>query len=257
MGVISPFFVQRTARLYADSERVVDPQRPDCEYHGNTDGVKCLPSFIIAGTQKSGTTVLAALLSDHADIVFSRKKEAHFFDKTEASHTSSYLKLFPVWNSEAASARIPLFGEATPFYLASRKSCKKIARMLPHVKMIVLLREPTSRAYSEYNMKSRRVSLQEDFFRKIEKAKSRLRRCMKQNPLNYSAIQNCVPSSLAQHERWVKLQNAWKRSVEKNTTWDSVINNCFPSAVVFADPSMAPSRSPILMHRNTTKAKLK
>ena len=40
---------------------------------GNVE-VKCLPSFIIAGTQKSGTTVLSAYLANHKDISFARKR---------------------------------------------------------------------------------------------------------------------------------------------------------------------------------------
>ena len=56
--------------------------------HGISDYMKpklpsisCLPTFIIAGTQKSGTTVLAALLNEHNAISFPAKKELHFFDR--------------------------------------------------------------------------------------------------------------------------------------------------------------------------------
>jgi len=42
--------------------------------------LQCIPSVLIAGTQKSGTTVLAALLSEHPKVSFSLQKEVHFFD---------------------------------------------------------------------------------------------------------------------------------------------------------------------------------
>jgi hypothetical protein len=45
--------------------------------------------------------------------------------------------------------------EATPFYLASRHSCRRISETVPDVKLIVMLREPVARAYSEYHMKKR------------------------------------------------------------------------------------------------------
>lgn len=40
-----------------------------------------IPIVIIAGTQKSGTTVLAAYLSQHPNITMSETKELHYFDK--------------------------------------------------------------------------------------------------------------------------------------------------------------------------------
>jgi hypothetical protein len=45
--------------------------------------------------------------------------------------------------------------EATPFYIASRHACRRISETVPEVKIIVLLREPVARAYSEYQMKKR------------------------------------------------------------------------------------------------------
>ncbi len=42
---------------------------------------KCLPSFIVAGTQKSGSTALAAYLLAHPQVSMGRGKEIHFFDK--------------------------------------------------------------------------------------------------------------------------------------------------------------------------------
>jgi hypothetical protein len=58
--------------------------------------MKCLPSFLIGGTQKSGSTVLAALLSTHNLISISHKKEVHFFDKTSNYEMglTNYLKSF-------------------------------------------------------------------------------------------------------------------------------------------------------------------
>ena len=47
--------------------------------------------------------------------------------------------------------------EATPFYLASRHACRRLSETVPEVKLLVLLREPGARAYSEYQMKKRSV----------------------------------------------------------------------------------------------------
>lgn len=56
-----------------------------CVVHG-LPGVRCLPSFLIAGVQKAGTTALAAFLAHQAQILsLAPKKEVHFFDKVRTS----------------------------------------------------------------------------------------------------------------------------------------------------------------------------
>jgi hypothetical protein len=101
----------------------------------------CLPSLIIAGTQKSGTTALAALLSLHPYLSFAPKKEVHFFDKYDnyKQGIHQYVSSFRPWtgnysHNETATASaptvlppntIPLFAEATPF-------CKPFLHALYH-----------------------------------------------------------------------------------------------------------------------------
>jgi hypothetical protein len=66
----------------------------------NFSSIRCFPSFIIGGTQKSGTTALAALLSLHSNISLAAKKEVHFFDKSEAFRKGLefYLRSFNFFN---------------------------------------------------------------------------------------------------------------------------------------------------------------
>lgn len=60
-------------------------------------------------------------------------------------------------NASMVSAKkiVPLNAESTPFYIASDTACERIARTISNVRLILLLREPVARAYSEYNMKKR------------------------------------------------------------------------------------------------------
>ena len=58
-------------------------------------------------------------------------------------------------STRAAPKNVPLNAESTPFYIASDVACEYIAKVIPNVRIILLLREPVSRAYSEYNMKKR------------------------------------------------------------------------------------------------------
>ena len=137
-------------------------RRCSCARNESSDSssylVRCLPSFIVAGTQKSGTTVLAAYLSGHPSLVLSHRKEVHFFDRTRnfIKGIHRYLMAFPYVNfSTETTSTLPLFGEATPFYLASESACRRISQTLSNTKILVLLREPIARAYSEYQMKKR------------------------------------------------------------------------------------------------------
>lgn len=50
--------------------------------------------------------------------------------------------------------------DATPAYMLSSTAMRSAADLLPHAHVIITLREPVARAYSEYNMKLRRVHAQ-------------------------------------------------------------------------------------------------
>jgi hypothetical protein len=101
-------------------------------------------------------------------IRFSLKKELHFFDRNDSFQrgVASYLEKFPFFDPQSltddtsalfksSQLQMPIFTEATPFYLASREACQRISVTIPNVKLIILLRDPVDRAYSEYQMKKR------------------------------------------------------------------------------------------------------
>ena len=71
-----------------------------------------LPTFVIAGAQKCGTTSLAAALRQHRQVYVSRPKELHFFDAHFARGLDWYAEQFSP--RDATTSQI---GEATPVYL--------------------------------------------------------------------------------------------------------------------------------------------
>lgn len=105
-------------------------------------------------------------------------------------------------NSRLNDLYPPLYGESTPFYIASRLACPRIAELLPHVKMIVLLREPVARAYSEYQMKKRRVDIQNDFVGLMQLYAQNVSRCMLRTNGDLMALKLCVPASISSHSHW-------------------------------------------------------
>ena len=120
---------------------------------------RCLPDFIIAGAQKSGTTSLWAYLCEHPDVAPPLTKEMSFFDVNFQRGLNWYRMHFPLQSSvrrqNAAGGRL-LTGESSAYYMFHPLSPQRIAASLPGVKIILLLRNPVSRAFSHYQLKLRR-----------------------------------------------------------------------------------------------------
>jgi sulfotransferase family protein len=119
-----------------------------------TGGRRILPTFVIIGAQRSGTTSLYQYLTEHPAIAAAATKEVHFFDTRYGRGLSWYRGHFPTRASaERARRRTgfePVAGEASPYYLFHPLAPERIARDLPFAKFIVMLRDPVSRAVSQY-----------------------------------------------------------------------------------------------------------
>ncbi len=105
-----------------------------------------LPTFLILGAQKSGTTTLHAALELHPQVFTARPKELSFFNKEENFQKGIewYARFFENWENEKVA------GEGTPSYLWDGRVPPRIKNYLPHAKFIVMLRNPVTRAYSAY-----------------------------------------------------------------------------------------------------------
>lgn len=120
------------------------------------------PDFLIVGAPKAGTTALHAALSQHPEVSMTRPKEPKYWLCDGApppawrgpgdAHSQQewiwredeYAALFA--DAPAGSVR----GESTPFYLWSRGAHRRIAEMLPEVRLIAVVRDPIDRAYSNW-----------------------------------------------------------------------------------------------------------
>jgi len=107
--------------------------------------------FVIAGTQKGGTTALDAYLREHPEICMADKKELHFFDNEGVfAHEKPDYSKYHAWFTPKKSHK--LLGESTPVYMYWKYSPKRIWQYNPNMKIIILLRDPIRRAYSHWNM---------------------------------------------------------------------------------------------------------
>lgn len=112
------------------------------------------PSFFIVGVQKGGTTTLHEWLSQYPQICLPKIKETHFFSDEDryALGWDWYEKQF----SAKALHGSPIVGEVDPDYLFFPEAALRIREAVKSPKIIILLREPLRRAYSQYLMTSRR-----------------------------------------------------------------------------------------------------
>jgi hypothetical protein len=139
-----------------------------------------LPNFFLAGVPKAGTTSLYHYLAQHPQIYMSPMKEPCYFasefraencgdflkplierDKRELKRYfaqpvlaprfggmieewGDYVRLFDAVRGETA------IGEATPGYLWSETAAAHIHAKIPDAKILIMLRDPADRAFSQY-----------------------------------------------------------------------------------------------------------
>jgi hypothetical protein len=124
------------------------------------------PNFFIVGAQKAGTTSLYFYLKEVPQVYMSPIKEPFYFAPHAVHNSASdiirdkkeYLKLFEKANGYTA------IGEATPIYLWDPDAPKLIHQTVPHARIIMILRDPIERAYSNYLMRVRYSGVQSSFY---------------------------------------------------------------------------------------------
>lgn len=121
-----------------------------------TAGLRPTPEFLLIGAQRCGTTSLYKYLAQHPQFRSAtlRTKGVHFFDTRYEKGINWYRAHFPTALYRAGfRARYGtdlVTGEASPYYLFHPHVPFRIARHLPQVKLIVMLRDPIERTYSQW-----------------------------------------------------------------------------------------------------------
>ena len=136
-------------------------------YRRLTSPWRRLPDFIIIGAQKSGTSSLYYYLSQHPQLRMSVEKEIHYYNYylRHGKSLSWYKSFFPL----RIKSRGKKTGEASPNYLYSEQAPVELRKDIANIKLLVLLRNPIERAYSEYNMHVRQLK-RKDFPTSFEEA---------------------------------------------------------------------------------------
>ncbi len=105
------------------------------------------PNFFILGAARYGTTSLYRYMQRHPDVFMSSPKEPKFFE-AEWDRGADYYwrRYFSGWGGE------PVVGEARPANLFLPYVPERVHRLAPDAKLVVILRDPVQRAYSQWRL---------------------------------------------------------------------------------------------------------
>lgn len=139
---------------------VLETARGSIRRYGTlTAASRPLPDYLVVGTKKGGTTSLINWLVHHPHVArmfpsTQRLKSSHYFDINYHRGPNWYRSHFPSrWARTAHSRRVNgpvVVGEASPYYMFHPAASRRASETAPDVKVIALLRDPVSRAYSNY-----------------------------------------------------------------------------------------------------------
>jgi hypothetical protein len=108
-----------------------------------------LPTIIVAGGMRCGTTSLFDCLKDHPQVAPSRRKEVHFFDLQFARGPAWYRRQFaPLRRLPDGTDSRPL--ESSPYYMFHPAVPARVRAVVPDARIVFLLRDPVERAISHF-----------------------------------------------------------------------------------------------------------
>jgi hypothetical protein len=140
--------------------------------------------FVIGGTQKGGTSALDSFLRQHPEICMSTtRKELHFFDRE--AENADYKEYHANFKPKPQHR---VFGEASPIYMYWETAPDRIWKYNPKMKWILALRNPIERAFSAWNMETKRGKEKLSFAEAIEKESERCREALPLQHRVYSYI---------------------------------------------------------------------
>ena len=154
-----------------------------------TSPVRPLPDFLIIGAKRGGTTSLYFDLIQHPSVIrlypppvpglkSVATKGVHFFDSAYFHGEHWYRSYMPTtvtrrlvtWHHGAPAS----VGEASPFYLFHPAAAERAHAMVPHARIILLLRDPVMRTYSHWKQQRKTGMEPFDFAAALDAEPARL-----------------------------------------------------------------------------------
>lgn len=171
------------------------------------------PDFIIVGCMKCGTTVMWYNMNNHPDITMGKNWDDPKKTSTEIRFWNNgkphknYKKGFE-WYKNLFKGNF--CGEKCANYIESSKAMQLMSKYIPNLKIIINIRNPIDRAYSEYQMAKHTRKLKIPFKKIIKQKpafieKSKYFKMIKKNVLPYFKKENI----------YISIQERMKNNTEK------------------------------------------
>ncbi|MEX1670636.1 sulfotransferase [Zhongshania guokunii] len=120
-----------------------------------------MPNFFVVGAPKAGTTSLYGYLRLHPDVYLPDTKELHYFSHQELlehdkgpgdkSALQDICRSMYEYKSHYRSNKVyKSVGDISPSYLFYHGAAAEISAICPSAKIIIMLRNPAEKAYSQY-----------------------------------------------------------------------------------------------------------
>lgn len=120
--------------------------------------------FIIVGAQKSGTTSIAQLVSQHPSICFCKEKEPSFFNR---DYWKTNIKEYHALYESKVGQKLGEASTMYTFFPEYPKTAKNIYDYNPKMKLIYIMRDPIERIVSHFAHRYVRKKTKEDPYSEI------------------------------------------------------------------------------------------
>ena len=145
---------------------------------------RVLPDFFVIGVVRSGTTSLFHYLNQHPNIVGASYDELGYFDDNYHLGVNWYKSFFTTISTKKRIEKEQgkcLSFDVTTRYIEQKSTAENIKKIKPDMKIIVILRNPIDRAYSQFNLSKKELTQSLDFESEVFREITELEKKMENN----------------------------------------------------------------------------
>ncbi|PVD31048.1 hypothetical protein C0Q70_10325 [Pomacea canaliculata] len=154
----------------------------------NPKRLRCLPYFYIAGMPKCGSTDLYRKVTQHPEVVRPPMKESHWWSKNRFGDGSAST----LWDNDDWWRLPENCGRDEPLYT----NANYIRHLTPHARVLVILRQPTDRLFSDYLYFQKTNKSLAEFHEHVVLSVSKLKSCMEQLSLRACVYDKRIASGV-------------------------------------------------------------
>jgi hypothetical protein len=142
-----------------------------------TGFIRVIPDFLVIGAKRCGTTSLYQHLPEHPCISKSPYDNMGFFNDNFHLGVNWYKSFFPTTftrNKIKSKFGNFLAFDVTTKYMEEESTANNVYQTKPNMKIIIILRNPVDRAYSQYHLSVRQTAERRSFEDVVEENMNRL-----------------------------------------------------------------------------------